>query len=115
MNKNEKTFNDLMNLLDQVPTVKEHMNKFEVQMAREIMLRRAKLGLTQTEVVKLVQLQGDTITQKTISKVESGEHIIESETYEKILRALGVSGFKIDFEFMESSSSGYKELLYTTP
>lgn len=106
MNKHEKRFEDLMEKLYEVPTVSDHMKKFEVQMAQKIRLRRAELGLTQSDLVKLVKADGDSITQKTISKVESGEHTIESETYEKILKALGINGgYEVELRFNEEAAA----------
>lgn len=96
---------DLMALLDQVPGVKEHMESFEVQMGEKILKRRIELGLTQNNLVEMVRGRGDEITQATVSKVERGDHTVNSETYEKILSALGgVKTLNIEFGELPKSS-----------
>lgn len=98
MKKFGKQHDDLMKLLDEVPGVTEHMQSFEVQMGEKILKRRIELGLTQTQVVDIIREQGDRITQATISKVESGDATVGTDTYNKILKALcGLT--KIDIEF----------------
>lgn len=93
-----KKHEDLMRLLNKVPGVKEHMESFEVQMGKKILQRRIELGLTQTKLVEIVSSQGDRITQATISKVESGDTSVGSETYNKIFSALGgISELNIKF------------------
>lgn len=99
----DKDFNELVKLLNQVPGVQEHMNSFEVQMGKKILQRRIDKGLTQSDVVDLVIRQGEKITQKTISLVENGDAVIESDTYTKIFKALGVKRFNIDL--IEDSSN----------
>ncbi len=47
-----------MELLDQVPGVKEHMNSFEVIMGEKILKRRLELGLTQSDLVELIKISG---------------------------------------------------------
>ena len=42
VNKHEKCFNGLMKEMYEVPGVEEHMNKFEVQMSKKIMLRQPR-------------------------------------------------------------------------
>lgn len=84
-----KNFNDVMEMLRQVPKVNEHLNKLSVIMGKKILKRRLELGLTQKEVVNIIKNHGDTITQATLSKVESGADNIKSETYDKIFLALG--------------------------
>lgn len=100
-----------MELLDQVPGVKEHMNSFEVIMGEKILKRRLELGLTQSDLVELIKISGKKITQATISKVESGDSTIGTDTYNKILDALGgISEVKI--EFGEFTKSEIKKLAY---
>lgn len=90
--------NNLMDLLDHVPGVKEHMNSFQVQMGQKIMQRRLQLGLTQSELVEAILNSGQKITQATVSKVECGDNTIGSDTYDKILTALGgLDDFQIKF------------------
>lgn len=78
-----------MGILRQVPKVNEHLDKISVIMGKKILKRRLELGLTQKEVVTIIKNHGDTITQATLSKVESGADNIKSETYDKIFWALG--------------------------
>lgn len=89
MKKLNKQHEDLMKLLDEVPDVRDHMESFEVQMAEEILERRLQIGLTQIQVVEIVRQQGERITQATISKIECGDTTVGSDTYNKVLRALG--------------------------
>lgn len=106
-----KKHDKLMELLDQVPGVKEHMNSFEVLMGEKILKRRLELGLTQSELVELIRINGQKITQSTISKVECGDATIGTNTYNKVLDALGgLSEVKI--EFGEFPKSNKKTLAY---
>lgn len=106
-----KRHEDLMRLLDEVPGVEEHMQSFEVQMGEKILERRLQAGLTQTQVVEIVRQQGEPITQATISKVECGDTTVGSDTYNKILKALGgISNLNI--EFGELPKSGKRILEY---
>lgn len=105
----DKDYNELIELLDKVPGVQEHMNSLEVQLGKKILQRRIKKGLTQSDVVDIVLKQGERITQKTISKVENGDAVIESNTYKKIFKALGVKGFNIDL--IEESSNDQNTLV----
>lgn len=98
MEKFNKQHEDLMRLLDEVPGVVEHMQSFEVQMGEKILGRRLQLGLTQTQVVELIRQQGELITQATVSKVESGDTTVTTDTYNKILKVLGgISNMSIEF------------------
>ncbi|KAA0958136.1 helix-turn-helix domain-containing protein [Planococcus kocurii] len=84
-----KNYNDVMGILRQVPKVNEHLNKISVIMGKKILKRRLELGLTQKEVVSMIKDHGDTFTQATLSKIESGADNIKSETYDKVFVALG--------------------------
>lgn len=100
-----KQHEELMKLLDTVPGVEEHMQSFEVQIAEKILKRRIELGLTQQQVVERVLEQGGRITQATISKVECGDPAINTETYNKILKALGgVASVSIEFGELPKSN-----------
>lgn len=95
-----------MDLLDQVPGIKEHMESLEVQFGNKILKRRIDLGLTQERLVELIKQRGDLITQATVSKVECGEGNFGSDTYNKILSALGgITDFDIVFGSVQESSS----------
>lgn len=100
-----KQHDELMKLLDAVPGVVEHMESFQVQMGEKIFKRRVESGLTQTQVVEIIREQGDPITQATISKVECGDKTVSTETYNKILKALGgISSISIEFGELPKSS-----------
>jgi transcriptional regulator with XRE-family HTH domain len=89
---------DLMRQLEEVPGVKEFMESFPVRMAHQIIDRRMQLRLTQEELAKRVtEITGEPMTQKTISRVEGGTPGIKAETYDKILRVLGMTDIKIEF------------------
>lgn len=110
MNKLNKEHEDLMRLLDHVPGVEEHMKSFQVQMGEQILERRLQAGLTQTQVVRVVHHQGEPITQATISKVECGDTTVSSETYSKVLKALGgISNLSIEFGELPKITKGIIE------
>ncbi|HLQ72984.1 MAG TPA: helix-turn-helix transcriptional regulator [Bacillota bacterium] len=105
-----KQHEDLMKLLDDVPGVEDHMRSFEVQMAERILERRLQIGLTQTQVVDIVREQGGSITQATISKVECGDATVGSDTYNKVLKALGgVANLSIEFGELATNSNAALE------
>lgn len=113
MKRLNKQHEDLMKLLDEVPGVRDHMKSFEVQMAEKILERRLQIGLTQTQVVEIVRQQGEPITQATISKVECGDATVGSDTYNKVLKALGgVSNLSIEFGELPKSSKTVLEYEY---
>jgi transcriptional regulator with XRE-family HTH domain len=91
---------DLMRELEEVPGVKEFMESFPVLIAHQIYARRIDLGWTQkdlAEQVKKVTGESANRCQSTISRVEGVSPGIKAETYDKILRALGMTGIKIEF------------------
>ncbi len=93
------TVEEVLGLLDQVPGVTEFMNSFEVKMGQQIMARRISLGLTQSQLAELVsKISGESMPQSTISRVEGASKGIRSETYDKILRALGMSEVVVKFD-----------------
>lgn len=85
----KKNYNDVMKMLKQVPGTEEHLNSFSVLMGKKILKRRIELGLTQQDVIKEINNNGEKITQSTLSKVESGDVNTTSATYDKIFKALG--------------------------
>jgi transcriptional regulator with XRE-family HTH domain len=90
---------DLMRELDEVPGVKEFMESFPVLIAHQIIARRIDLGWTQEELAKQVKIAtGVSMPQSTISRVEGASPGIKEETYEKILRTLGMKKLMIEFE-----------------
>lgn len=113
MKRLKKQHEDLMRLLDGVPGVEEHMKSFEVQMGEKILERRLQAGLTQTQVVEIVRQQGEPITQATMSKVECGDATVGSNTYNKVLKALGgISNLSIEFGELPKSRHSISEYEY---
>ncbi|SFD03435.1 Pou domain-N-terminal to homeobox domain-containing protein [Bacillus sp. OV322] len=106
-----KQHEELMNLLDKVPGVTEHMTSVSVIMAEKILQRRIELGLTQTQVVEIIKEQGERITQATISKVECGDSTIGTDTYDKIFHALGVIDINLEYGELPKSSKRILELV----
>lgn len=91
-------FNKMMDSMLEVPGAKEHLETFSIVMAENILTRRKELNLTQTQLVDLLKHQGDSITQTTLSRIESGDENIKASTYNKVFKALG--GIKsIDVRF----------------
>lgn len=84
-----KRFEDVMDLLKTVPGVKDHLESFEVQMGKQILKRRIELGWSQQELVNRCRARGITITQPMLSKIETGNRNIESQTYNKVFDVLG--------------------------
>ncbi|SDN64523.1 Pou domain-N-terminal to homeobox domain-containing protein [Alkalicoccus daliensis] len=84
-----KNFDDVMQMLKQVPGTEKHLNSFSVLMGKKILKRRIELGLTQQELIVEIRKNGSNITQSTLSKVESGDANATSDTYNKIFYALG--------------------------
>jgi transcriptional regulator with XRE-family HTH domain len=101
---------ELMKELDEVPGVKEFVESFPVRIAQQIIARRMDLRWTQEKLAKQVTiLTGKPMTQKTISRVEGGSPGIKAETYDKILRALGMTGITIHFDD-QSDADGQSEV-----
>lgn len=87
-----------MRELEEVPGVKEFMESFPVLIAHQIYARRIDLGWTQKDLAEQVKkVTGESVPQSTISRVEGASPGIKAETYDKILRALGMTGMKIEF------------------
>lgn len=82
-------FNEVMELLQTVPGVTEHLNSLQVRLGKEILKRRMELGWTQSTLVKNCALQGISITQPMLSKMESGMKNIEARTYQNVISVLG--------------------------
>lgn len=85
----QKTYETLIAKLYEVPGSHEHMTKFSVLMADQILKLRKESGLTQAALIEKIKEQGNTITQSTLSRAESGAENVTAETYDKILQALG--------------------------
>lgn len=80
---------ELMRLLEEVPGVTEHLNSFEVQMGKKILVKRLQAGLTQEQVVDLLSRHAEPITRETLSKAETGSKSVGKNIYNAILQALG--------------------------
>ena len=93
-----KSYEDVMNRLKQVPKVNEHLNSTAVIMGKQILKRRLELGLTQQQVIALIEQQGKTMTQARLSKIETGDSNITTDSYDKVFEALGeLDDLKIEF------------------
>lgn len=79
---------DVMAMLEAIPEVKEETNSLRVQLAIAVLNKRLELNLTQEALVNLISASGSTITQATISKIESAESDIKISSYEKVFKAL---------------------------
>lgn len=88
MTNHNKDFNDSMSHLDRVPEVKEHSNKFEVRLATKIIKRRLDLQWTQSRLIEVCKLQGFTVTQTELGKIESGMNDIDSKVYLQVYNIL---------------------------
>jgi hypothetical protein len=77
-------------LLEEVPGVNEHMESYPVRMAHAITARLMDLCWIHEQLAEQVtRLTGESMTQKTISRVEDGSPGIKAETYDKLLHATG--------------------------
>ncbi len=97
---------ELTELLESVPGVKETVYSFSRLMGRAIFARRIELNLTQKELAQLVQkTTGQPMHQSVISRIEGGSIGISSETYDRILRALGMKDIEIIFDTSKETSA----------
>jgi len=79
---------DLMKKIRSVPAVAENRKSMHFKLGIAILKKRLELNLTQEELVERVKANGGTITQATISKMESAETDVKLSTFEKVLEAL---------------------------
>jgi transcriptional regulator with XRE-family HTH domain len=108
-----KNHEELMELLESVPGVKETVYSFSRLMGRAIFTRRIELGLTQKELAQYVyKITKQPMHQSVISRVEGGSIGITSETYDRILRALGMKDIKIIFETSRHTSASLENFPY---
>lgn len=100
-----KTYKDLLNHMDKhIPSSREHVNSLSCVLGREILNRRLTLGLTQAKLAEKVKdVTGKPMHQSTVSEAEGGTAILTTETYDRLLKTLNVSGFQIIFESMPLS------------
>lgn len=95
-----------MELLESVPGVKESVYSFSRMMGRAIYARRIQLGLTQKELAQRIQEETKKpMHQAVISRVEGGSMGITSETYDRILRVLGMKDIDIIFDASKETSA----------
>lgn len=102
-----------MELLESVPGVKETVYSFSRLMGRAIFARRIELGLTQKELAHHVQkATGQPMHQSVISRIEGGSIGITSETYDRILRALGMKNIEIIFDTSRETSASLENFTF---
>ncbi|MBH8605581.1 helix-turn-helix domain-containing protein [Thermoactinomyces sp. CICC 10522] len=108
-----KNHEELMELLESVPGVKEAVYSFSRMMGRAIFARRIELGLTQKELAQRVQEEtGQPMHQSVISRIEGGSTGITSETYDRILRVLGMKDIEIIFDTPKEIGATISSLPY---
>lgn len=84
------SFEDVMNMIQSVPSVAESNDRPQLELAIAIQKKRLEMNLTQQELVKIIKANGHAITQATISKMESAEGDVKLSTYFKVTNALGI-------------------------
>ncbi|MDQ0418915.1 hypothetical protein J2Z48_003120 [Croceifilum oryzae] len=96
---NPKNHEDLMDLLESVPGVKETVYSFSSIMGKAIYQRRLALKLAQGELAQHVQhVTEEPMDQSVISRIEGGSREITSETYDRVLRAIGLKDLELKFD-----------------
>ncbi|MBD1373075.1 helix-turn-helix transcriptional regulator [Hazenella sp. IB182357] len=89
---------ELLHFIDNIPQVKEFMENFPVQMRDIILERRLELGWTQAELARQIKaVTGHPMTQATISRLEGGTPGITADTFDKVLKTLGMKKIQIEF------------------
>lgn len=84
----EMTHEEVMELLRSIPKVKKSHESMQLKLAIAIQKKRLELNMTQEQLVEKIKRSGQSITQATISKIESAEADVKLSTYEKVLEAL---------------------------
>jgi transcriptional regulator with XRE-family HTH domain len=80
-----KDFNEVMDLLNSIPGVKDHLEKIQVKLGKEILKIRLELGLTHANVVEACKTFGKiSIDESKLSQMESGDLSIEENKYKQI-------------------------------
>lgn len=87
---------DLMKKIRSVPAVAENRKSIHFKLGIAILKKRLELNLTQEELVERVKANGGTITQATISKMESAETDVKLSTFVKVLEALDATVEVVD-------------------
>lgn len=85
---NRKTHEDVMELLDQVPGVKEHLRKYSVQAGAGILKLRIKKGLTHVELVEFLERKGVFVIEAELEAMEVGSETVPDSLYRDVLSAL---------------------------
>lgn len=94
----KRTVNDVFQILDEVPGVKDFMESYSVKIGRVILHRRLDLGWTQTELASKVKANtGKSMHQSTISAMEGGSPGITADLYDRVLRTLGIKDIAVRF------------------
>jgi transcriptional regulator with XRE-family HTH domain len=94
----KRTMNDVFQMLDEVPDVKDLMESYSVKIGRVILHRRLDLGWTQKELASKVKLTtGKSMHQSTISAMEGGSPGITADLYDRVLRTLGIKDIAVRF------------------
>lgn len=90
------THKELMKKIESVPSVAENRKSLHYKMGMAVLQKRLELNLTQEQLVERIKAKGGSITQATISKVESAETDVKAATYEKLIEVLGITVEIID-------------------
>ncbi|WP_313635713.1 helix-turn-helix transcriptional regulator [Exiguobacterium sp.] len=86
----DMSFEDVMNMIQSVPSVAKSNDRPQLELAIAIQKKRLEMNLTQQELVKIIKANGHAITQATISKMESAEGDVKLSTYLKVTDALNI-------------------------
>jgi transcriptional regulator with XRE-family HTH domain len=102
----KRTVNDVFQMLDDVPGVKDFMESYSVKIGRVILHRRLDLGWTQTELASKVKSKtGKSMHQSTISAMEGGSPGITADLYDRVLRTLGIKDIAVRFSVDDQGDS----------
>lgn len=92
------THQELMKKIGSVPAVAENRRSLHYKMGMAVLKKRLELNLTQEQLVERIKANGASITQATISKVESAETEVKAGTYEKLIEVLGIEVELVDVQ-----------------
>lgn len=97
------THQELMKKIGSVPAVAENRKSLHYKMGMAVLKKRLELNLTQEQLVERIKANGGSITQATISKVESAETEVKAGTYEKLIEVLGIEVEIVDVQKMTAN------------
>lgn len=104
-----------MKKIRSVPAVAENRKSMHFKLGIAILKKRLELNLTQEDLVQKIKANGGTITQATISKIESAESDVKISTFEKVLEALEATVEVVDNKttttFEVEASSGKSKVV----